>query len=109
MPKLFADLFLNASIISLLICVCVCVQNYRMDKHKSFVFARQYGHYFSRRINALVPRNQLIKTTIGMVTHDFHSLKTMTMNDLSFSQNCLNGLINLAGERSPEISSHKIR
>ena len=76
-----------------------------MDKRKSFVFARQYGNYFSRRINVLVPRNQLIKTTIGMVKHDFHSLKTMTMNDLSFSQNCLNGLINLAGERSRNFQS----
>ena len=30
------------------------------------------------------------------------------MNDLSFKQNCLTGLIHLAYERSPEISSHKI-
>ena len=28
-----------------------------LDKRKSFVFARQYRNYFSRRINALVPRN----------------------------------------------------
>ena len=28
-----------------------------MDKRKSFVFARQCRNYFSRRINALVPRN----------------------------------------------------
>ena len=31
--------------------------SHRMDKRKSFVFARQYRNYFSRRINALVPRN----------------------------------------------------
>ena len=30
---------------------------HRMDKRKSFVFARQYRNRFSRRINALVPRN----------------------------------------------------
>ena len=29
----------------------------RMDKLKSFVFARQYRNCFSRRINALVLRN----------------------------------------------------
>ena len=32
-----------------------------MDKRKSFVFARQYRKCFSRRIDALVPRNQPIK------------------------------------------------
>ena len=32
--------------------------NHMMDKRKSFVFARrQYRNYFSRRINALAPRN----------------------------------------------------
>ena len=31
--------------------------SHRMDKRKSFVFARLYRNYFSRRINALVPRN----------------------------------------------------
>ena len=31
--------------------------SHRMDKRKSFVFARQYKNYFSRRINALVPTN----------------------------------------------------
>ena len=31
--------------------------SHRMDKRKSFVFAGQYRNYFSRRINALVPRN----------------------------------------------------
>ena len=51
---------------------------HRMDKRKFFVFARQYINSFSRRINALVPRNQPFKTAIGMVTHDFHALKTMT-------------------------------
>ena len=30
------------------------------------------------------------------------------MNDLAFSQNCLTVLTNLACEKSPEISSHKI-
>ena len=49
-----------------------------MDERKSFVFARQYRNCFSRRINALVPRNQPIKTDIGMVTHNFYGLKTMT-------------------------------
>ena len=34
-----------------------CMLAHRIDKRKSFVFARQYGNYFSRRINALVPRN----------------------------------------------------
>ena len=31
--------------------------SHTMDKRKSFVFARQYGNYFSRRINALLQRN----------------------------------------------------
>ena len=31
--------------------------SHRMDKRKSFEFARQYRNYFSRRINALVPGN----------------------------------------------------
>ena len=31
--------------------------SHRIDKRKSFVFARQYRNYFSRNINALVPRN----------------------------------------------------
>ena len=31
--------------------------SHAMDKRKSFVFARQYRNYFSRRINALLPRN----------------------------------------------------
>ena len=50
----------------------------RMDKRKSFVFPKQYRNCFSRRINALVLRDQPIKTTIGMVMHDFHGLKTET-------------------------------
>ena len=49
----------------------------RMDKHTSFVFARQYRNCFSRRINALVPRNQPIKTAVGIVMYDFHGLKTI--------------------------------
>ena len=44
---------------------------------KSFVFSRQHSNWFSRRVNALWPRNQPINTAIGMVMHDFHSLKTM--------------------------------
>ena len=56
------------------------VTHHRMDKRKSFVFARQYRNCFSRRINALVPRNQPIKTAIGMVTHDFYGLNTMTFH-----------------------------
>ena len=55
-------------------------RKHRMDKSKSFVFARQYRNCFSGRINVLVPRNQAIKTAIGMVTHDFHGLKTMTFH-----------------------------
>ena len=51
-----------------------------MDKHKSFVFSRHYRNCFSRRINALVPRKEPIKTAIGMVTHDFYGLKTMTFH-----------------------------
>ena len=47
---------------------------HRMDKHKSFVFARQYINCFSRRINPLVRRNQPIKTAVGIVMHDFHGL-----------------------------------
>ena len=31
--------------------------SHKMDKRKSFAFDRQYRNYFSRRINALVPRN----------------------------------------------------
>ena len=31
--------------------------SHTIDKRKSFVFARQYRNYFSRRINDLVPRN----------------------------------------------------
>ena len=31
--------------------------SHTMDKRESFVFARQYRNYFSRRINALLPRN----------------------------------------------------
>ena len=31
--------------------------SHRMDKSKPVVFARQYRNYFSRRINALMPRN----------------------------------------------------
>ena len=53
---------------------------YRMDKRKSFVFTRQYRNCFFRRINALVPRNQPIKTAVGIVMHDFHGLKTMTFH-----------------------------
>ena len=54
--------------------------HHRMAKRNSFVFARQYRNYFSRMINALVARNQLIKTAIGKVTHDVHGLKTMTFH-----------------------------
>ena len=31
--------------------------SHRVDKRKSFVYVRKYRNYFSRRINALVPRN----------------------------------------------------
>ena len=54
--------------------------NHRMDKRKSFVFARQYRNCYSRNINALVPRNEPIKTAVGRVMHDFHGLKTMTFH-----------------------------
>ena len=54
-----------------------------MDKRKSFVFARQYRNCFSRRINALVPKNQPIKTAIGMVTHDLHGLTAMIFHRIA--------------------------
>ena len=57
--------------------------NHRIDKRKSFVFARQYGNCFSWRINAPVPRNQPIKTAVGIVMHDFHGLKTMTFHHVA--------------------------
>ena len=56
-----------------------------MDKRKSFVFARQYRNCFSRRINALVHRNQPIKTAVGIVMHDFHDKKTMTFHRVAES------------------------
>ena len=61
---------------------------HRMNKRKSFVFARQYRNCFFQRINALVPRNQPIKTDVGIVMHDFHGLKTMTFHrvaDIAYS------------------------
>ena len=65
-------------------CILIeCVESHRMDKRKSFVFARQYRNCFSRRINALVPRNQPIKTAVGIVMHDFHGLKTMTFHHVA--------------------------
>ena len=48
-----------------------------MDKRSSFVFARQYRNCFSRRINALVPRNPAIKTA------DIHGLMTMTFHHVA--------------------------
>ena len=54
-----------------------------MDKRKAFVFARQYRNCFSPRINALLPRNQPIKTAVGIVMHDFHGLKTMTFHHVA--------------------------
>ena len=51
-----------------------------MGERKSFVFARQYRNCFSRRINALMPRNQPIKTAVGTVMNDFHGLKTLTFH-----------------------------
>ena len=56
---------------------------HRMDKRKSFVIARQYRNCFSRRINAPVPRNQPIKTSVGIVMHDFPGLKTMTFHPVA--------------------------
>ena len=53
---------------------------HRMDKRKSFAFARQYRNCFSRRVNDLVPRNQPIKTAVSIVMHDFQGLKTMTFH-----------------------------
>ena len=67
-------------------CVSKVVRkHHRMNKCKSFVFARQYRNCFSRRINALLPRNEPIKTTTGeerfsLVLHDFHGLKTITFH-----------------------------
>ena len=51
-----------------------------MDKRTFFVFARQCRNCFSRRINALVPRNQPSKQAVGIVMYDFHGLKTMTLH-----------------------------
>ena len=57
--------------------------DYKMEKRKSFVFPRQYRNCFSRRINSLLPRNQPIKTTVGIVMHDFHDLKTMNFHQVA--------------------------
>ena len=51
--------------------------------YKPIVFARQYRNSFSWRINVLVPRNQPIKTALGVVMHDFHGLKTMTFHHVA--------------------------
>ena len=51
-----------------------------MDKRKSFVFVRQYRDCLSRKINALMPRNQPMKTAVGIVMHDFNGLKTITFH-----------------------------
>ena len=48
-------------------------------KCKTFVFPGQYRNCFCQRINALVARSKQIITAIGMVMHDFHDLKTMTL------------------------------
>ena len=60
--------------------VTIIAQPHMMDERKSFVFARQYRNCFSQRINALVPRNQPIKTAVGIVMHDFQGLKTMPIH-----------------------------
>ena len=49
-----------------------------MNKRKSFVFSLQHSNWFSRRINALLARNEPIKTAVAIVMHDFNSLKTMS-------------------------------
>ena len=53
-------MFSNRNCLSLILVylkiVCVLFIIHRMDKRKSFVFARQYRNYFSRRINALLPK-----------------------------------------------------
>ena len=51
-----------------------------MDKCKSFLFARQYRNCFSQSINALVSRDQPVKTADGMVMHDFLGLKKMNFH-----------------------------
>ena len=58
-------------------------RQHRMDKRKSFVFARQYRNCFSRRINPLAPRNQPIKTAVGIMMHDVHGLKTMSFHHVA--------------------------
>ena len=58
-------------------------RSHRMDKRESFVIARQYRNCFSRGINVLVPRNEPVKTAIGIVMHDFYGLKAMSFHCVS--------------------------
>ena len=71
--KVLCNIFLIISINHSSVEVCY-MQIHRMDKHSSFVFARHCRNCFSRRINALVPRNPAIKTA------NIHGLKTMTFH-----------------------------
>ena len=62
----------------------------RMEKRKSFVFARQYRIRFSQRTNALLRRNRPIMMAIGMAMHDFHSKRTKTFYcTVDFPRFCL--------------------
>ena len=69
-----------------------------MDERKSFVRPGQHRNCFPRGINALMPRNCPIKTSIGMVIHNFHGLKTMTFHcvaDLFLTCNYRDNPINI--------------
>ena len=73
-------------------------ETHKMGKRKSFVFARQYRSCSSQRINALVSRNQSIKTAVGIVMQDFDGLKTMTFHrvaDIAYSDLTVTEIIQL--------------
>ena len=63
--------------------IFVILINYRIDKRKSFVFPRQYRNCLSRTINALLLKNQPIRTAVGIVIHDFHGLKAITFHHVA--------------------------
>ena len=75
----------NCHSVAPIILTASLVHGQRMDKRKSFVFARQYRNCFSRKINPLVPRNQPIKTAVGIAMHDVHGLKTMIFHRVADS------------------------
>ena len=60
-----------------LLCQCTFLHISRCTGWTNVNLLYLYRNYFSRRSSALGPRNEKVKTAIGMVMHDFHSLKTM--------------------------------